>query len=127
MKKLTVSQINCTSVSANAGVSLGADDVFIMHQTDGGMPIRFPASTDVYEMTNGSQQPLAEGDVPGLVLYYNYGAYVSLWDHDGPLNQVDPADLLGCQGFLVTDVSKTYTLKHNNGAAYSIVVTIEDA
>ena len=122
MKKLTVNSVICNHTTSGPGT----DDVFFMHQSDGGAPLRYP-STSVYEMNKGDSQVLTPAGGPGMIIYYEYGCFISAWDHDGPLNQLNPSDIIGNIGLQADAGSGNYTLQDNDSADYTLNITVEDA
>lgn len=126
MKKLLVTSITCVHTSNNAGINLGLgdDDVYLYHQSDGGVPLRYPTS-GVIKMNDDDKA--VHTISPPLAIYYAYGCYVALFDKDSPTGHINASDLLGNTGVKTDGEWYPSDLHVNNGAHYKLELTIEDA
>lgn len=123
MKKPTFNAIQCKK-STNLP---GNDDVFLMVQVDGGPPIRYPVYGTI-EMNDGDTVNFpAGGESNKPVFYFEHVLSVTVWDHDGPANFLNEADLLGCTRFFPDYPSNVYGLHGVDSSHYVIGVDIEDA
>ena len=74
------SKVQITSIYCNSASELGNDEVYLICQADGGVPIRYPAQlADAHSMTKGDTWKLTD---PDLVLNFENEVLVTLWDRD---------------------------------------------
>lgn len=113
-----ITSIRCHSTS-ETDITAG-DEVYLVCQADGGLPIRVPAGVN-------SSQNMKHGDVwnLNLILNFQYEVLVTLWDHD--LNY-DPnqATYLQSNDFVPGSGSGSKRLTNLNGADYTIDYTYID-
>ncbi len=122
MKKLTINSVICKDKTNGPG----KDDVFFMVQLDGGPPIRYPVD-GTWPMEDDDQITFPHGDDPQKPQFaYSQNAYVSLWDNDGPLQLLDPPDMLGNVTFDADSDSDTYDVWGVDSSRYSVDVSIND-
>ncbi|WPU97012.1 hypothetical protein SNE25_15935 [Mucilaginibacter sabulilitoris] len=110
---IEVTSIKCNATS-ETNVSSG-DEVYLVCQADGGLPIRVPAGLNESEkMKKGTTWTLNN-----LVLNFEYEVLVTIWDHD--LNY-DPnlATYLQSNDFQPGTGSGSKRLTNHNGADYTI-------
>lgn len=128
MKKATITSIECIHTGQTCNISTNPDDVFLRHQTDGGEMFSYKGFSR-FEMDDGQSVDLK----PHLVLYYNYGLYLGLFDNDGVTDdtiqtfKLNQADLLCNVGLTAKDGPPDGDLTENNGAIYRIYMTVTDA
>lgn len=116
---IRVNSIRCNATS-ESGVTDG-DEVYLVCQADGGLPIRVPAKLN-------SSENMEKGDtwnLDDLVLNFEYEVLVTLWDHD---LSYDPnlATYLQSTDFEPGSGSGSRDLKNLNGADYTISYTYID-
>lgn len=116
---MKVTSIHCNATS-EPNISAG-DEVYLVCQADGGLPIRIPAGAN-------KSQNMKKGDtwtLNDLVLNFQYEVLVTLWDHD--LNY-DPnlATYLQSYDFEPGTGSGSKHLTNLNGADYTIYFTHVD-
>lgn len=107
-----ITAIRCHSTS-ESDISAG-DEVYLVCQADGGLPIRVPAGAN-------NSQNMKNGDIWSLdlTLNFQYEVLVTLWDHD--LNY-DPnlATYLQSNDFVPGSGTGSKRLTNLNGADYTI-------
>jgi len=121
--KIKIESIKCLSASENAGPKEFHDEIFLICQADGGVPIRYPHDL-------ASSKPLTANetwilDDPELVLTFQYEVLITIWDVDV---SYDPtvSTFLCCHqycynGGLLEPGEQVATPDQNdNGAHYSI-------
>ncbi|WP_343704067.1 hypothetical protein [Chitinophaga sp.] len=116
---IQVTSIYCNATS-ESGITSG-DEVYLVCQADGGLPIRVPGKIN-------SSENMKKGDtwkLDNLVLNFEYEVLVTLWDHD--LNY-DPnlATYLQSNDFQPGTGSGSKRLSNRNGADYTISYTYID-
>lgn len=110
---IEIKSIQCNATS-ESNISSG-DEVYLVCQADGGLPIRVPRGINVgHKMKKGDTWTLDD-----LVLNFEYEVLVTLWDHD--LNY-DPnlATYLQSNDFPPGTGSGAIRLTNLNGADYTI-------
>lgn len=116
--KIQISSITCNSTS-----EAGHDEVYLICQADGGVPIRYPPHPSNYQsMSAGDQWTLSD---PSLTLDFEYELLITLWDCDV---SYDPtlATFLCCHqyvwnGDLLQPGAQQATPATNpNGASYTL-------
>ncbi|WP_299683434.1 hypothetical protein [uncultured Dokdonia sp.] len=98
----------------------GGDEVYLVCQADGGIPIRIPYGiNEAHNMEKGDTWNLTNSDEDSLILNFDYEVLVTLWDHD--LND-DPnlATYLQSHDFQPGSGSGSIRLKNYNDADYTI-------
>lgn len=116
---IRVNSIVCNATS-ESGITDG-DEVYLVCQADGGLPIRVPGKLNSSEnMEKGDTWQLSD-----LVLNFEYEVLVTLWDHD---ISYDPnfATYLQSADFEPGTGSGSRRLKNHNGADYTIHFTYID-
>lgn len=120
MPTVTINSILCNSTSNDGD----HDDVFIMYQSDGGPPIRYPYA-DVQKMLPNSTWNVENSDGDAAVSFdYDYAAYICLWDQDGPFTSLNAPDILGNGYFIPSSVSGTPNFGGHNGSSYTVDISI---
>lgn len=116
--KLTITSITCNSTCSAAF----ADNLFLMIQSDAGVPARYPLKGSI-DMSEKSSMALPSG---GYSIEYDYGVIVTAWDDDGPIKSVDAPDYLFNIGVGPSSPigSATVTKYNHNGAEYTYSTTI---
>lgn len=113
---IQVTAIKCYNPS-ESNITDG-DEVYLVCQADGGIPIRVPSGlSEAQNMESGQKW-----NIKDLVLNFDYEVLVTLMDHD--LN-ADPnlATYLQSYDFTSNDKSGEVKLSNRNGAQYGIVYT----
>lgn len=116
MQKLHSIQI--TSITCEETSELSTDELFLVCQADGLLPIRIPSGiNDSHSMDKGVTWYL-----DGVILHFHFEVLVTLWDHD--LNY-DPNLLTYLQStdFEPGSGSGSRMLKNWNGAIYTVNYT----
>lgn len=113
--------IKITTITCNGTSEADHDEVYLICQSDAGLPIRFPD-------TINTNNPMKKGGTPwqvNLTLNFEYEVLVTLWDED---LSYDPnlATYLQSNDFRAGSGSGTIRLKNRNGADYSISYTYID-
>lgn len=124
MKKITINYIECEEMTTG----LSDDDGFFMVQVDGGPPQRFPAD-DTLEMNPRDNDKISfpNKDYPDAPQYFfKNTVYVSIWDHDGPFDILNEADMLGNVALTTDSQSGNYKVWGVNGAKYKISIDVQD-
>jgi hypothetical protein len=113
---IQVTAIKCYNPS-ESNITDG-DEVYLVCQADGGIPIRMPSGINESKNMKSGQQ----WNIKDLVLDFDYEVLVTLMDHD--LN-ADPnlATYLQSYDFTSADNSDEIKLSNRNGAKYGIVFT----
>jgi hypothetical protein len=112
--------IKITTILCNSTSESGHDEVYVICQSDAGLPIRFPTGINEYtQMTSKTSWSLNE------TLNFEYEVLVTLWDED---LSYDPnlATYLQSNDFRPGTGSGTLRLTNRNGADYSISYTYID-
>lgn len=118
--KLTITNITCN----NPCSGIQDDDLFLLIQADGGVPMRYPVAGSV-SMGANDEMPLPDG---GYVIDYSYGVIITAWDRDSFLfKSLDSPDYLfnisiGA-GSTVGD-HPPFTKYNHNGAEYTFTTSI---
>lgn len=112
-KTMTVTSIKC--VSNGSG-----HKTFLTYQSDGGIPIRYPAVSH-QEMDAGDYMDLPDD---GIVVDYDYSLLLSLWNQDFIISNVNEPSFLVNTYADVHTTSFTTTPTNLNGDAYEIAVSI---
>ena len=121
MRKLTINKVTCTHKTNGPG----QDDVFFMTQVDGGPPLRYPID-GTFEMDNGDEVQFPVDGKPAPQYFFTNELYISVWDHDGPINLLNEADMLGNVGLTPSSQSGTFSIWGVDSSRYDLDVTIED-
>lgn len=115
-------KINSITCNATCETNItSGDEVFLVCQADGGLPIRVPAGMNNSEqMKKGSTWSLND-----LVLNFAYEVLVTIWDHNLPY---DPNQITYLQShdFQPGAGSGNIRLTNLNGADYTISYTYID-
>lgn len=127
--KLSIDSIRCNTPKSKT------DKVFLTHQSDAGVPVRYPA-TGVYKMQAGTVwNPVGNNRTPEVVFEFTDGAYLSLWTEDWPMivfivsgdKTNGSPKILGNNYYLPTSQSGSASFEGNNGSSYTVNVTIEQS
>ena len=109
--------ITITSITCHGTSESGHDEVYLICQSDAGLPIRIPASIN-------TNHPMEKGDTWSInqTLNYDYEVLVTLWDED---LSYDPnlATYLQSIDFVAGTLglgSGVIQLTNRNGANYSV-------
>jgi hypothetical protein len=110
-----VSKITCQSTS-----ELGNDEVVIIYQADGGVPMRW-ADGQKYQRMNPDPDP-GNDEVStwntNLSLDFDHDVLVTLWDHDDPIPS--NSEYLISVDYRPGNVPASFNMANNNGANYTI-------
>lgn len=80
--RLKITSIKCNSPSENGVFKEFNDEVYLLCQADGGVPIRYPMClTDSHSMTTGNTWV-----IDNLILNFEYEILITLWDVDVTLD-----------------------------------------
>ena len=112
-------QIQLKSIDCHGTSESGHDEVFLICQADGGIPIRYPAKPPGYQsMTSGDSWPLD----PVLTLTFEHEVLITLWDSDV---SYDPtvATYLVSYDYTTTNIPAAQNVMNPNGANYTLNVT----
>ena len=106
--------IQVTSIYCNSPSESSTDELYLICQSDGGLPLRVPAGLNTtQEMEKGDTWTLSN-----LVLYFEYEVLVTLWDHDMPYDP-NTATYLQSIDFQPGNGDGYRRLKNRNGADYT--------
>lgn len=124
--KIVVNSIHCVTGKSKT------DKVFIIHQSDAGVPVRYPA-TGYHEMSSGDTwAPVGSDGSPAIGFDYSDGGYLSLWGEVWPIILFDISGdktngspkILGNAFFTTQSQSGSLAVQGNNGSSYTVSVTI---
>lgn len=113
---IKLTSIKCNNPSESHDTS--GDEVYLVLQADGGIPIHIPGGVkQSHNMKAGQTWTLNNGD--GIMLYFEWEALVTIWDHD--IND-DPnsATYLQSHDFRPGTEPNFNPLTNPNGASYEI-------
>lgn len=115
---VTITSITCKGTSES-----GNDEVFILYQVDGGLPVRYPA--EKYQRMNPKADPsnnvLSTWGL-NLDLNFDHEVLVTLWDNDSTTNWNEPDFLVNIE-YRADYFTSSYEMKNDNGADYVINAT----
>lgn len=124
MYKVQVQAIYC---SQTGGSQSDPDDVIIVTQSDGGLPITFP-DTSSFVLEKGQSIDLTHGGtVTPPTYFFEHGATIMLYDRDGPINYIDVADFLVSTLVTPDQAGGPVTLSLSgeaNKARYSVTIQV---
>ncbi len=109
--------IQINSIYCNDTSESGHDEVYLICQADGGIPIRVPYGINTsHSMSNDDNNPWV---LDNLILNFEYEVLVTLWDED---LSYDPnlATYLQSNDFQSGSGSGSIQLTNRNGADYTI-------
>ena len=114
-----ITKIECTTTSemANSG---GADEVFLICQSDGGATLRYPYPPfKTNSMDNGDTWLLDGTDWPELVLEFIHDVNVTLWDQD---IKIDPnqTDFIGNFCVNGSDMASPVEITNGDKSQYTV-------
>lgn len=115
--------IQITSIKCLSNSEAGKDEVYLICQADGGVPIRYPAQlANSVSMDDNDVWTL---DNPSLILNFEYEVLVTLWDCD--VSYVPSlSTYLQSNDFRPGSGSSSITLSNPNDAKYTIYYTYID-
>ncbi len=117
---IRLDRIYCTHPS-ESNISSG-DEVYLVCQADGGLPIRIPAELN----SSHSMKAGDTWDLNQLVLHFRFEQLVTLWDHDAVPYDPNLATYLQSHDFQPGTGGGSLRLTNRNGADYSIFYTYLD-
>lgn len=115
---VTVSKVTCQSTSED-----GNDEVVIIYQADGGVPMRWADGQKYQRMNpnpNTSNNEVSTWTT-NLSLDFDHEVLVTLWDHDDPIPS--NSEYLISVDYRPGNVPASFTMSNNNGAKYTIYAT----
>lgn len=107
---IQVTSIYCTKPSESS-----TDELYLICQSDGGLPIRVPAGIN----TKVEMQAKDTWSPSNLILYFEYEVLVTLWDHDVAFDP-NTATYLQSIDFQPGNGEGSRRLTNLNGADYTI-------
>ncbi|MCB9234866.1 MAG: hypothetical protein H6581_24645 [Bacteroidia bacterium] len=114
--QIQINKIDCKGTSES-----GHDEVYIIAQADGGLPIRYPSELGSYNsMKDGDSWTLSN---PNLILDFDYEVLVTLWDQDVKYLPSVATFLVNMDFTPHAAGAYKETLDNHNGAKYELKFT----
>jgi len=121
MADTKANKIIITSITCNGTSDVGNtnDEVYIIYQADGGVPVRTPlAPQNMNTQSDPRSNTLHVWDV-NLTLSFDHEVLVTLWDQDSTLVQ-SASDFLVNFDFTSSQPPASQSMSNYNGADYTI-------
>ena len=120
---MSTTKIQITSIVCNGTSEDGNDEVYVIHQSDAGVPVRYPAAG--YQRMNTTADPsddvVQTWSPPDLTMEFTNEVLVTLWDQD--VRGTDPSFLIN-NDYTPSDVPSSFSMHNHNGAEYTIYAQI---
>lgn len=128
MPTIKLTSIICYATSENGLIEEYNDEVFVIYQSDAGIPVRYP--TTGYQRMNPTADPTNDvvqtWNISDLEISFENEVLITLWDNDSPTGELNEPTFLINKDYRSDNYMDllSFNMKNRNNANYTINIAV---